>query len=830
MQNWNGPAAHLAYYCLFAPRSLRSYSERSAWLLMSTRSRRSAEKVASTESKDESRSLSPPDSSSNATTSPQTSNGDPLADSRNPPPIRKVKSYQDVMKSLPKEFTKLSTFNALRRLGMSLYFSILSFHALTVCPRWAIPLCWLFAGASLLFVFEIAHDCAAERFFPTPWANHLLGTLYMSMVLQPYSFWRRTIKLNKENRDTRVGPDMLYSFWWPWMLSKEGDDEPETSSLSYAFVLMMAFVVFPSLAWRMGWEDFVKIVVMPAVCFNICLVLCIKLGDPVLPPPGDDKGCFKATPGFLENWKLRSYLQFYSDVPAYNRGQAVDVSKRMISRAYADTSDGDVEAGIRELIENPQFSAIWDGYKTLEFSSMAIPLLTLWTYSAWSSGTDTLRRLVYLAMDASTRDWIKETFTVDNLTKLCSTNNFIILTAIIVVLIFTRKVNRKRQVYLLDFITYSPPPECQISTEAFRKMQRVMDFSEDSLSFMDKLSERTGLGDETYFPHSIMQALRTGKKPSLNLKAAREEAEMVLYGSMDKLFATTHIKPEEIDILVVNCSLFCPTPSLASMIVNKYKLRSDIQSYNLGGMGCSAGVIAIHLAKDLLQSYKNCNAVVVSTENLTQNWYQGQEKGMLISNTLFRCGGAAILLSNKWSSRRRAKYRLLHSIRTHMGADDKSYNAVYQDIDQEGLTGVRLSKELMGVAGKALRVNISTLGPSILPWSEQIKFFVNLFNRKVRKKDVKPYVPNFQKAISHFCIHAGGRAVIEAIESALQLDQKHLEASKAVLRRFGNTSSSSIWYELGYLEKHGLIKRGEKVWQIAFGSGFKCNSAVWEAL
>ena len=37
-------------------------------------------------------------------------------------------------------------------------------------------------------------------------------------------------------------------------------------------------------------------------------------------------------------------------------------------------------------------------------------------------------------------------------------------------------------------------------------------------------------------------------------------------------------------------------------------------------------------------------------------------------------------------------------------------------------------------------------------------------------------------------------------------------------------------YVLSSIETKQGVKRGERVWQIAFGSGFKCNSAVWRAL
>ena len=79
----------------------------------------------------------------------------------------------------------------------------------------------------------------------------------------------------------------------------------------------------------------------------------------------------------------------------------------------------------------------------------------------------------------------------------------------------------------------------------------------------------------------------------------------------------------------------------------------------------------------------------------------------------------------------RAKYELVHVVRTHMGANDARYGCVFQREDSKGLVGVHLSKELMAIAGHALKANITTLGPLVLPISEQLIFFGNLVARKV---------------------------------------------------------------------------------------------------
>ena len=46
---------------------------------------------------------------------------------------------------------------------------------------------------------------------------------------------------------------------------------------------------------------------------------------------------------------------------------------------------------------------------------------------------------------------------------------------------------------------------------------------------------------------------------------------------------------------------------------------------------------------------------------------------MLIPNTLFRMGGAAMILTNRLTERHRAKYELKHVVRVHLGADDVAY-------------------------------------------------------------------------------------------------------------------------------------------------------------
>ncbi|CAK8568514.1 unnamed protein product [Lathyrus sativus] len=400
-------------------------------------------------------------------------------------------------------------------------------------------------------------------------------------------------------------------------------------------------------------------------------------------------------------------------------------------------------------------------------------------------------------------------------------------------------MSKPRPIYLIDFSCYQPDDELKVSRDQLIELARSSGkFDKESLEFQKRIVMSSGIGDETYIPKSIASSENTA-----TMKEGRAEASMVMFGALDELFEKTGIRPKDVGVLVVNCSIFNPTPSLSAMIINHYKMRGNILSYNLGGMGCSAGIIAVDLARDILQSNPSNYAVVVSTEMVGFNWYQGKERSMLIPNCFFRMGCSAVLLSNRRRDYSRAKYRLEHIVRTHKGADDRSFRCVYQEEDDQKFKGIKISKDLIEIGGEALKTNITTLGPLVLPFSEQLIFFATLVWRNLfgggKKSDKnsssssssnKPYIPNYKLAFEHFCVHAASKAILDELQKNLELSDKNMEASRMTLHRFGNTSSSSIWYELAYMEAKEKVKRGDRVWQLAFGSGFKCNSAVWRSM
>ncbi|GAV61849.1 FAE1_CUT1_RppA domain-containing protein/ACP_syn_III_C domain-containing protein [Cephalotus follicularis] len=404
--------------------------------------------------------------------------------------------------------------------------------------------------------------------------------------------------------------------------------------------------------------------------------------------------------------------------------------------------------------------------------------------------------------------------------------HFLLLFGFLLLYILKSFISKPPSVYLVDFSCFKPPSYCRTPFSTFLEHTSMLEaFDSESVAFMGKILSSSGQSEETYLPPALHYI-----PPKAHLEQSIKEVHMVLFPVMEDLLFKTKLSPCDIDFLIVNCSGFVPTPSLSSIIINKFFMRSDIKSYNLSGMGCSASALSIDLARNLLNIHKNSNAIVLSTEILSTGWYSGHEKPKLLLNCLFRMGSAAILLTNKKEAKRSSKYKLLCTLRSQRAFDDQAYHSAILEEDSNGNRGVTLKRDLLQVAGETLRLHISILGSQVLPFMEKIWLGVSILRKKFVDKSVEIYVPNFKTVVQHFCLPTSGRPVIKEIAKGLKLSERDMEPAIMTLHRFGNQSSSSLWYELAYMEAKERVKKGDKVWQLGMGSGPKCISVVWECV
>lgn len=133
---------------------------------------------------------------------------------------------------------------------------------------------------------------------------------------------------------------------------------------------------------------------------------------------------------------------------------------------------------------------------------------------------------------------------------------------------------RPSKMYLVDFVVIDLPDDLKISNDAFMaKSHAASCFTQEALDFQEKILRTSTLTEDTYFPPGIMEpenydldAKDLGGGFNLSMEAARREAELVMGGAVEQLLAKTGTSPKAIDCIIVNCSLFCPTPSLTSIV------------------------------------------------------------------------------------------------------------------------------------------------------------------------------------------------------------------------------------------------------------------------
>ncbi|MFA7439392.1 MAG: type III polyketide synthase [Sphingomonadaceae bacterium] len=238
-------------------------------------------------------------------------------------------------------------------------------------------------------------------------------------------------------------------------------------------------------------------------------------------------------------------------------------------------------------------------------------------------------------------------------------------------------------------------------------------------------------------------------------------------------------------LVVASCTGFV-APGIDQMIAARLGIP-DVERTLIGFMGCYAAVAALRTARHIVRSEPDARVLVVTVELSSLHLQAEQQIERLLMMLQFGDGAAAALVTaageGLWIDR-------TFAINLADAADLIRWNI--------GDTGFKmhLSGEVPGRIQAALR------------------------DDRTRQRMLGMDAP---ADVDHWAVHAGGRSILDAVENGFDLDDQALAASRGVLARFGNMSSSTLMFILA--EKIAGFGKGVA---LAFGPGLAAEGFRFE--
>lgn len=230
-------------------------------------------------------------------------------------------------------------------------------------------------------------------------------------------------------------------------------------------------------------------------------------------------------------------------------------------------------------------------------------------------------------------------------------------------------------------------------------------------------------------------------------------------------------------LIVASCTGLT-APGLDFQIMRNAGLPDTVERTMVGFMGCFAAVNALKLARHIVRSEPHAKVLVVNLELCSLHLQDDWRLGKLLSFLLFGDGASAAIVSAQPVG------LALHRFAT--ASIPASEALITWHVGDSGFN-MHLSGQVPGHIRRWLCANGSVL----------------LSNRTVEE-------------IAYWAVHAGGRSILDAVQSALGLSPRSLRYSRDVLRAFGNMSSATLMFVLDRILRQSTPGDGMAM---AFGPG-----------
>jgi alkylresorcinol/alkylpyrone synthase len=268
-------------------------------------------------------------------------------------------------------------------------------------------------------------------------------------------------------------------------------------------------------------------------------------------------------------------------------------------------------------------------------------------------------------------------------------------------------------------------------------------------------------------------------------------------------FLNEEVDCNQIDAIIFVSSSGLSTPSIEARIMNELPFLSHTKRIPIWGLGCAGGASGLSRAFEYCKAFPTANVLLLCVELCGLTFQHGdRSKSNLVGTSLFADGAACALIvgeeSHIQSSIKRNAPVITHTQSTLMA---NSEDVMGWNIKNEGLYVV-FSKDIPSIIRSWLHENVNT--------------FLQETGEKINE-------------FEGFIAHPGGKKVLEAYETSLQIEKYKLKESQEILQNFGNMSSVTILYVLKkFLEKD--MCAGTTCLGMALGPGFSSELLLfkWE--
>ena len=291
-------------------------------------------------------------------------------------------------------------------------------------------------------------------------------------------------------------------------------------------------------------------------------------------------------------------------------------------------------------------------------------------------------------------------------------------------------------------------------------------------------------------PEEVFSDLSFEERNDIYIREGIKLGESALKSALKK----ANWQPSDLDyIITVSCTGIM-IPSLDAYLINKLELRQDIVRLPVTEMGCAAGISGIIYAKNFLKANPNKRAAVIAVESPTAT-FQLNDFSManIVSAAIFGDGAACVLLTS------------------HQAEDGPEVLAeeMYHFYDAEQMMGFKLTN-----SGLQMVLDIEV--PDTIA-----SHFPDIINPFLHKNNLKI------DAIDHLIFHPGGKKIVQTVEELFSGLGKNIDATKEILRLYGNMSSATVLYVLEKIMDQ-QPKKGEKGLMLSFGPGFSAQRVLLE--